>query len=160
MWDRDGAMAGAETTAGGTKSSRSSFPPKQTPSCAGALTSSRRSIHWAISTRATTGLPGCVCTTGSTERTLRRPTPSRACKASTWWCFALVGYANHLLGNAAAAESAFTSALDGMPEDERCKWREISVLLPPNTRHYYEGLTCAARKDVEDGYWILGGPRL
>jgi hypothetical protein len=87
-------------------------------------------------------------------------TVARACKATTWWCFALVGYANHLLGNAAAAESAFTSALEGMPEDERCKWRDISVLLPSNTRHYYEGLSCAARQAVEDRYWILGRPRL
>jgi len=86
-------------------------------------------------------------------------TVARACKATTWWCFALVGYANHLLGNAAAAESAFTSALGGMPDEERCKWRDISVLLPSNTRHYYEGLSCAARQAVEERYWILGRPR-
>jgi hypothetical protein len=87
-------------------------------------------------------------------------TVARACRATSWWCLALVGYASHLLGNAAAAESAFTGALEGMPDDERCKWRDISVLLPPNTRHYYEGLSCAARQDVEDRYWILGRPRL
>ena len=87
-------------------------------------------------------------------------TVARACKATTWWCLALVGYANHLLGNAAAAESAFTGALHDMPDDERCKWRDISVLLPSNTRHYYEGLSCAARQAVEDRYWILGRPRL
>ena len=59
-------------------------------------------------------------------------TVARACRATTWWCLALVGYANHLLGQAAAAESAFTSALANMPDDERCKWQDISVLLPAN----------------------------
>jgi len=86
-------------------------------------------------------------------------TVARACRATTWWCLALVGYANHLLGQAAAAESAFTGALESMPDEERCKWRDISVLLPPNTRHYYEGLSCAARRDVEERYWILARPR-
>jgi len=86
-------------------------------------------------------------------------TVARACRATTWWCLALVGYADHLLGQAAAAESAFTGALEKMPDDERCKWQDISVLLPSNTRHYYEGLSCNARHAVEDRYWILGRPR-
>ena len=86
-------------------------------------------------------------------------TVARACRATTWWCLALVGYADHLLGQAAAAESAFTGALEKMPDDERCKWQDISVLLPSNTRHYYEGLSCEARHAVEDRYWILGRPR-
>ena len=86
-------------------------------------------------------------------------TVARACRATSWWCLALVGYADHALGHAAAAESAFTSALEQMPDDERCKWQDISVLLPSNTRHYYEGLSCQARRAVEDRYWILGRPR-
>jgi hypothetical protein len=86
-------------------------------------------------------------------------TVARACRATTWWCLALLGYADHLLGQAAAAESAFTGALEQMPEDERCKWEDISVLLPPNTRHYYEGLSCQARRAVDERYWILGRPR-
>ncbi|HEX7980540.1 MAG TPA: hypothetical protein VF461_18195 [Gemmatimonadaceae bacterium] len=84
---------------------------------------------------------------------------ARTCRATTWWCMALVGYANHLLGQSAAAESAFTGALQTMPDDERCKWQDISTLLPANTRHYYEGLSCEARHAVEDRYWILGRPR-
>jgi hypothetical protein len=86
-------------------------------------------------------------------------TVARACRATTWWCQALVGYADHVLGQAAAAESAFTGALEKMPDDERCKWQDISVLLPSNTRHYYEGLSCQARRAVEDRYWILGRPQ-
>jgi len=86
-------------------------------------------------------------------------TVARACRATSWWCLALVGYADHVLGQAAAAESAFTAALEQMPDDERCKWQDISVLLPGNTRHYYEGLSCEERHAVEDRYWILGRPR-
>jgi hypothetical protein len=94
-----------------------------------------------------------------TALTAAADTVARACRATTWWCHALVGYADHVLGQAAAAESAFTAALEQMPDDERCKWQDISVLLPGNTRHYYEGLSCEARHAVEDRYWILGRPR-
>ena len=41
---------------------------------------------------------------------------ARACGATTWWCLALVGYADHRLGRPAAAESAFVDALAAMPD--------------------------------------------
>ncbi|HEU4719795.1 MAG TPA: hypothetical protein VFS59_00420 [Gemmatimonadaceae bacterium] len=85
---------------------------------------------------------------------------ARACGASIWWCRALVGYAEHALGRAAAAESAFTEALAAMPDAEGCKWRDISVLLPTNTRRYYEKLSCEARRPVEQRYWLLSRPQL
>jgi hypothetical protein len=85
---------------------------------------------------------------------------ARACGASAWWCLALVGYAGHSLGHAAAAESAFTAALAAMPEEDACKWRDISVLLPSNTRHYYENLSCESRRPVEERYWLLSRPQL
>jgi hypothetical protein len=85
---------------------------------------------------------------------------ARACRATSWWCRALVGYADHRLGRSAAAESAFVAALDAMPDSTRCKWRDIAVLLPSNTRNYYEKLSCEARRPVEDRYWILSRPRL
>ena len=85
---------------------------------------------------------------------------ARACGASAWWCLALVGYADHALGRAAAAESAFIGALAGMPEADACKWRDIAVLLPPNTRRYYEKLSCDERRPVEERYWLLSRPQL
>ena len=85
---------------------------------------------------------------------------ARACRASTWWCHALVGYAGYALGRAAAAESAFTAAVGAMSESEACGWRDISVLLPANTRRYYEKLSCTARRPVEERYWMLSRPRL
>lgn len=84
---------------------------------------------------------------------------ARACRATTWWCLALIGYADHVLGHSASAESAFAGALAAMPEGERCDWRDISVLLPSRTRHWYEGLACDARAPVEQRYWLLSRPR-
>jgi hypothetical protein len=84
---------------------------------------------------------------------------ARACRATAWWCLALTGYADHALGRAAAAESAFAGALAAMPERERCGFREIAVLLPDRTRHWYETLTCDARLPVEERYWLLSRPR-
>jgi len=84
---------------------------------------------------------------------------ARACRSTAWWCLALAGYADHVLGRPAAAESAFVSALDGMSDRERCEWRDISVLLPDRTRHWYEGLPCEARPRVEKRYWLLSRPR-
>jgi len=85
---------------------------------------------------------------------------ARSCGATTWWCLALVGYADHRLGQSAAAESAFVGALAAMPDSEGCKWRDIAVLLPGSTRHYYETLSCEARRPVEERYWLLSRPRL
>jgi hypothetical protein len=85
---------------------------------------------------------------------------ARECRASAWWCHALIGYTDHVLGRSAAAESAFVDAFAAMAEADDCKWRDIAVLLPPNTRHYYEGLSCEARRPVEERYWLLSRPRL
>ena len=85
---------------------------------------------------------------------------ARDCGASEWWCQALVGYADHALGRAAAAESAFTRSLATMPESDVCRWRDIAVLLPSNTRRYYEKLSCDSRRPVEERYWLLSRPQL
>ena len=85
---------------------------------------------------------------------------ARTCGATPWWCRALLGYADHALGRSAEAESAFVGALAEMPDTEGCRWRDIAVLLPGSTRHYYESLSCDARRPVEDRYWLLSRPRL
>ena len=85
---------------------------------------------------------------------------ARACGATPWWCRALIGYADHALGRSADAESAFVDALAEMPAAEGCRWRDIAVLLPGSTRHYYETLPCDARRSVEERYWLLSRPRL
>ena len=85
---------------------------------------------------------------------------ARSCGATAWWCLALVGYADHELGRSAAAESAFVGAFAAMPDSTSCTWRDIAVLLPSNTRHYYEQLSCEARRPVEERYWLLSRPEL
>ena len=85
---------------------------------------------------------------------------ARLCGADAWWCRALAGYADHALGRAAAAESAFTEALATMPAPDGCRWRDVSVLLPSNTRRYYEKLSCEGRRPVEERYWLLSRPEL
>jgi hypothetical protein len=92
-------------------------------------------------------------------RAIEADSVARSCRATAWWCLALTGYAEHVLGRAAAAESAFAGAVARMPEPERCGWREISVLLPSRTRHWYETLSCDARLPVEERYWLLSRPR-
>jgi hypothetical protein len=85
---------------------------------------------------------------------------ARSCGATTCWCLVLVGYADHKLGRPAAAESAFVGALAAMPDSTSCTWRDIAALLPSNTRHYYEQLSCEARRPVEERYWLLSRPEL
>jgi hypothetical protein len=85
---------------------------------------------------------------------------ARDCGATRWWCLTLVGYADHVLGESAAAESAFVAALDSMPPDEACRWRDMTVLLSGDTRSRYEKESCPERRAFEDRYWLLSRPRL
>jgi hypothetical protein len=85
---------------------------------------------------------------------------ARACRGTSWWCAALIGYAAQVRGDAITADSAFTSALAGMPEEQRCEWTDIHTLLPGDARGQYERLSCADRQAVNARYWSLGRPRL
>lgn len=82
------------------------------------------------------------------------------CRGTTWWCAALVGYAAQARGDAVRADSAFATALDAMPEEQRCEWTDISTLLPGDARGRYEKLSCADRAALNARYWSLGRPRL
>jgi hypothetical protein len=85
---------------------------------------------------------------------------ARECRGTTWWCDALLGYASHVRGEAALADSAFARAYREMPEDTRCRWSDIRTLLPGDTRGRYEDLTCDQRVAIERRYWLLARPRL
>jgi hypothetical protein len=87
-------------------------------------------------------------------------TVARGCRATRWWCDALLGYAAHVRGDAALADSAFTAALAGMDDATRCRWTDIHTLLPSDTRERYEDLPCADRAPLERRYWLLGWPQL
>jgi hypothetical protein len=85
---------------------------------------------------------------------------ARDCHATGWWCGALAGYAAHVQGDAARAESSFAASLASMPDDVRCAWTDIRTLIPGDARGRYEDLPCDARAAVERRYWLLGRPRL
>ncbi|MES2178322.1 MAG: hypothetical protein V4550_10735 [Gemmatimonadota bacterium] len=83
-----------------------------------------------------------------------------SCRATSWWCSALVGYAAtaHFMG--ARADSAFTRARGAMPPDVACKWSDIRSLLSGDDRDAYEKQSCEARVASERRYWLLSKPQL
>ncbi|CAN5900808.1 hypothetical protein BH11GEM1_BH11GEM1_19200 [soil metagenome] len=85
---------------------------------------------------------------------------ARACRATAWWCAALMGYASHALGQAAAAESAFGASVAAMPLDVACAWRNIAPLIDDDARRDYERLPCGERLSMERRYWLLSRPQL
>lgn len=85
---------------------------------------------------------------------------ARGCRGTGWWCAALKGYAAQVRGDDVAADSAFTAALNAMPDEERCEWTDIHTLLPGDARDEYEKLSCADRSALNTRYWMLGRPRL
>ena len=71
-----------------------------------------------------------------------------------WWCEALGGFALHVKGDVAAAESSFAAALTHMPRTERCSWNNLSPILEPADRDRYQGLDCDGRDSANAGlFW-------
>jgi hypothetical protein len=85
---------------------------------------------------------------------------ARDCRATAWWCAALTGLALHAGEDYAAADSAFAAALGAMPKPERCRWRDISLLLPGELRRRYGRLSCDERAAFEARWWWLAAPLL
>jgi hypothetical protein len=83
---------------------------------------------------------------------------ARDCRASTWWCAALTGFALHHLGWPVRADSAFDIALREMPAQERCRWSDLSVLLDLEAASVYASQDCARRINLERRIWWLADP--
>lgn len=81
-----------------------------------------------------------------------------ACEAQLWWCRAVEGFALHALGDRLGADSAFSAALGAMPNDERCRWEDISAILPDRASSRYKKLACDARRAFADTLWWLAQP--
>jgi hypothetical protein len=81
-----------------------------------------------------------------------------SCKATRWWCDALVGLALHVSGNFAAADSAFSIALQEMPSPTRCHWLDLSPLLDDNLRDKYRKMSCAQREAANARIWWVADP--
>jgi hypothetical protein len=83
---------------------------------------------------------------------------ARSCKATRWWCDALTGFALHVNGNFAAADSAFSIALEEMPSAKRCDWVNLSPLLDDDLRGPYEKMSCAQREAADARIWWVADP--
>ncbi len=82
---------------------------------------------------------------------------ARECRSVAWWCQALTGYALHAAHDYAAADSAFAAALAAMPEEQRCRWTDLSPVLD-GLRGRYGKLTCAQRAALDRRIWWLADP--
>src|SRR5512146_921158 len=91
-------------------------------------------------------------------RALDAAIAAQDCRAAAWWCAALEGLAWHGAGDTEAAERLFQAALDLMPEDERCRWTDLSDLLEEPLRRRYRALSCNERSAFETRVWWLAQP--
>jgi hypothetical protein len=80
------------------------------------------------------------------------------CRAVTWWCEALAGLVRHVRGDFVGADSVFAAALADMPDDERCRWSDISSLLEGELAARYRRLDCTTRAAFEARWWWLAQP--
>lgn len=83
---------------------------------------------------------------------------ARSCRATQWWCEALLGLALHVKGDFARADSAFSMALDDMPSLTRCYWGNLSPLLDDDIRGTYRRMTCSQRELVNTRIWWVSDP--
>jgi hypothetical protein len=83
---------------------------------------------------------------------------AQACRAARWWCAALEGLAWQVGQDFDDAAHAFDAALQAMPEEERCRWTDLSDLLEGPARRRYRGLSCAERQGVDARLWWLAQP--
>ena len=85
---------------------------------------------------------------------------ARRCRVEGWWCPALEGFALHVAGRHAEADSAWTRALAAMDERQRCEWRDLKLILDDQLlRDYREG-SCTAREAFERRIWWLARPMM
>ena len=85
-------------------------------------------------------------------------TVARSCRATAWWCQALLGLALHVNGDFAGADSAFSAALDGMPSPVRCHWMNLSPLLDDDVRGTYRRMPCGQREAADVRIWWMADP--
>jgi hypothetical protein len=85
---------------------------------------------------------------------------AQQCAGNGWWCDALRGLALHEIGDDAASDSAFRSALRGMPDSERCRWTDLSILLDDAQRKRYGKVGCGKRDALAARLWWLADPFL
>src|SRR5262245_4172737 len=87
-----------------------------------------------------------------------------ACAADTrvrsmyGWCLALAGYSAQERGDYARADAAFAEALQAMPENERCSFQDLSILLDGRAAGQYRRASCQERDTLAAAFWRLVQP--
>lgn len=85
---------------------------------------------------------------------------ARSCAGTRWWCDALKGLALHEIREYAASDSAFHDALKGMPDKERCRWTDVSILLDDAQRKRFGKVGCGKNDALAQRLWWLADPFL
>ena len=85
---------------------------------------------------------------------------ARSCSASEWWCAALLGLSLHEGGAGVGADSAFSHAVATMPEDERCRWTDMSLVLTAAQRKRFGQVGCGRNEQLAARLWWLADPFL
>ncbi len=82
---------------------------------------------------------------------------ARGCTEHGPYCDQLVGFALHMLGRFASADSAFAVAIEKMDQASGCQFRDISLLIDADSRKAYRLFRCGDPKRVafEDRLWFL-----
>ena len=83
---------------------------------------------------------------------------ARSCRATRWWCDALLGLALHVGGDFAAADSAYAAALGEMPALTRCHWLNLAPLLDDDIRGTYKKMSCEEREAADARIWWTADP--
>lgn len=83
-----------------------------------------------------------------------------ACQAGPAACHGLRGLAQHVAGDAPAADAAFTAMLAALPQDERCGWADLSLLLEPPEGRRFRRLSCAEQVAEAERLLALSDPLL
>ena len=63
-----------------------------------------------------------------------------------------------MCGDFAAADSAFSIALDEMPAPMRCHWLNLAPLLDDDVRGTYRKMSCTERETVDARIWWVADP--
>jgi hypothetical protein len=83
---------------------------------------------------------------------------ARSCRATRWWCDALLGLALHVNEDFVGADSAFSAALAEMPPLTRCHWMNLAPLLDDDIRGTYRKMSCAQREALNAKIWWVADP--
>ncbi|MGH7518404.1 MAG: hypothetical protein ACREOC_13185 [Gemmatimonadales bacterium] len=83
---------------------------------------------------------------------------ARECRGTRWWCRALEGYARHGARDYPGADSVYAAALARMPDEERCRWTDLSSLLSDGDERRYARLSCEKREALNGRIWWLARP--